>query len=294
MPKHTTSPATITIGEDGTWSCNITDMVPGPQRIGIRVNGAAVSGEVGRRAFTVEKVTRSDSFDSLSGYPAWSSSEPQTIGQIRALNNYLYISLVANAGNVSPLGSSGGSAWEGYMGSNWTATEISGTGSQGISVDQSTGRSGAQISPRCSFWSADSFSPNQFSEVVVSNFNSIDNRGTWPSVRTSNSSETMYLATATTSAIFLFKRVNGVNEDNDGIDGWLAAAGRAQSAGDIVRIEAFGSDPVILTVKVNGTTFISYEDTWANRIISGQPGLYSRSVNYVQDYQGDSWQGGDA
>lgn len=57
MGKHTTNPAVVTVAGDGTWSCVVTDMLQGNQDVQMKVDGEAIPGPGGTRAFTAGELT---------------------------------------------------------------------------------------------------------------------------------------------------------------------------------------------------------------------------------------------
>jgi hypothetical protein len=132
------------------------------------------------------------------------------------------------------------------------------------------------------FWSAGSFSQDQYSQVRIINV------GPWNGVivRAQSAIDRFYLAllfAANDYRIYLRK---------DGLY-YLLSTGNTEtwSAGDIIGLEAAGLNPVQLTLLRNGNPVLTYTDTTEN-LVGGSPGIgiYSPSGYHLTI---DDWEGGD-
>jgi hypothetical protein len=132
------------------------------------------------------------------------------------------------------------------------------------------------------FWSADSFSQDQYSQVRISNvgpFNGVI-------VRAQPSIDRFYLAL-----------VFGANEHRiylrkDGLYYFLSSGNtETWAAGDIIGLEAAGLNPVQLTLLRNGNPVLTYTDATEN-LVGGSPGIgiYSPSGDHLAI---DDWEGGN-
>jgi hypothetical protein len=132
------------------------------------------------------------------------------------------------------------------------------------------------------FWSADSFSEDQYSQARISNV------GPWNGVivRAQLIIDRFYLA-------FVF----GANDyriylRKDGFYYFLSGGNtETWSAGDIIGLEAAGLNPVQLTLLRNGNPVLTYTDTTEN-LVGGSPGIgiYSPSGDHLAI---DDWEGGN-
>jgi len=132
------------------------------------------------------------------------------------------------------------------------------------------------------FWSANSFSQDQYSQVRISNV------GPWNGVivRAQLIIDRFYLA-------FVF----GVNDyriylRKDGLYYSLSSGNtETWAAGDIIGLEAAGLNPVQLTLLRNGNPVLTYTDTTEN-LFGGSPGIgiYSPSGYHLAI---DDWEGGN-
>jgi len=111
------------------------------------------------------------------------------------------------------------------------------------------------------------FTSDQKSTITIDTFAAYMGVG----VRFSTSSNTGYIAQATaTTKIRLYRNVNNVQTDVSGAGYTITAL----VSGDTISVEATGSNPVVLIVKVNGAQVGTYSDTDANRITGGYPAIY--------------------
>lgn len=241
------------------------------------------------------KLSRSDNFNQWNGagYPAYSSAEAMTIGAIRALNGCLYISRANTAGGTSPTATGSSSYWRGYLGANWLPSGVEGVAaySRGVQADQSNGHAGSQVNMAQSYWAADTFSPDQYSEITPSGFYTGTNRAALAVVRSSplGSNPDCYAVACTSSAVYIHKYLNDVLVGAAA----LAQTSRTMTVGDVIRLEASGTGATVtLTAKVNGTTVLTTTDSAADRILTGAPGIKIYGTNQPL-YQADSWAGGD-
>jgi len=132
------------------------------------------------------------------------------------------------------------------------------------------------------YWSANAFNQNQYSQVRISNV------GPWNGViaRAQPMIDRFYMA-------FVF----GPNDyrlylRKDGLY-YSLSTGSTQTwvAGDIIRLETAGLNPVQLTLLRNGNTVLSYTDATEN-LVGGSPGIgiYSPTGAHLAI---DNWQGGN-
>jgi hypothetical protein len=132
------------------------------------------------------------------------------------------------------------------------------------------------------FWSADSFSEDQYSEVMMVNI------GLWNGVivRAKAGVDEFYLAIVTSDRFYsIYVRTAS------GYTQLAAGSGETWSPGDIVGLEASGSGPVNLTLLKNGNPVLTYTDSTYN-ITGGSPGIgiWSSSGSNLRV---DNWEGGD-
>ncbi len=168
---------------------------------------------------------------------------------------------------------------DGPLGANWTKPPASENNL--VIVNNEVGVD-AEDSHNYAFWSADSFSENQYSQVELVNI------GDWSGV--------IVRAKADVDEFYL-----GMCRDGNGYhiyvrtpSGYTELAGaftETWSPGDIIRLEASGSGPVDLTLLRNGTPVLTYTDSTYN-ITGGSPGIgiYSPSGSHLRV---DDWEGGD-
>ena len=131
------------------------------------------------------------------------------------------------------------------------------------------------------FWSADSFSEDQYSEVMMVNI------GLWNGVivRAKAGVDEFYLAIVTSEQSYTIyaRTASGYNYLADGsAETWLP--------GDIVGLEASGSGPVNLTLLKNGNPVLTYTDSTYN-ITGGSPGIGIWSLS-GSNLRVDNWEGG--
>jgi len=132
------------------------------------------------------------------------------------------------------------------------------------------------------FWSADSFSQDQYSQARISNV------GPWNGVivRAQSAIDQFYLAlVAGTNDYRIYLRKDGLY--------YLLSRGNTETwaAGDIIGLEAAGLNPVQLTLLRNGNPVLTYTDATEN-LIGGSPGIgiYSPSGDHLAI---DNWEGGN-
>src|SRR2546423_14346715 len=132
------------------------------------------------------------------------------------------------------------------------------------------------------YWSANTFNQNEYSQVRISNV------GPWNGViaRAQAGIDRFYMP-------FVF----GANDyrlylRKDGLY-YSLATGSTETwvAGDIIRLEASGSNPVQLSLLRNGNPVLTYTDTTEN-LVGGSPGIgiYSPSGDHLAI---DNWEGGN-
>jgi chitodextrinase len=168
---------------------------------------------------------------------------------------------------------------DGPLGANWTKPPASENNL--VIVNDQVGVD-VENSHNYAFWSADSFSEDQFSQCELVNL------GSWNGV--------IVRAKASTDEFYLGFYNNG----NGHCDIYartsfgytlLISDAAAVSPGDIIRLEASGPGPVFLTLLINGIPVGTYTDS-AYNITGGSPGIgiYSPSGSNLMV---DNWEGGD-
>src|SRR4029453_942040 len=168
---------------------------------------------------------------------------------------------------------------DGPLGANWTKPPASENNL--VIVNNEVGGD-VESSHNYAFWSADSFSEDQYSEVTMANI------GLWNGVivRAKAGVDEFYLGfvgSDHTYSIYV-RTASGYTDLADGFaETW--------SPGDIVGLEASGSGPVNLTLLKNGNPVLTYTDSTYN-ITGGSPGIgiWSSSGSNLRV---DNWEGGD-
>jgi chitodextrinase len=132
------------------------------------------------------------------------------------------------------------------------------------------------------FWSADTFSEDQYSQVTMVNIGNFSG----VIVRAKAGVDEFYLGFVTgdhTYNIYV-RTASGYSNLADGLT-------EIWSPGDIIRLEASGSGPVNLTLLKNGIPVLTYSDSTYN-ITGGSPGIgiFSPSGSNLRV---DNWEGGD-
>ena len=168
---------------------------------------------------------------------------------------------------------------DGALGANWTKPPASQNNL--VIVNNQVGVD-VEDTHNYAFWSADSFSQDQYSQVRIGNM------GPWPGVivRAQSAIDKFYLAlvfAANDYRIYLRKDGNYILLSTGTTETWMA--------GDIVGLQAAGSNPVQLTLLRNGNPVLTYTDATEN-LVGGSPGIgiYSPSGDHLVI---DDWEGGD-
>jgi hypothetical protein len=132
------------------------------------------------------------------------------------------------------------------------------------------------------FWIGNVFSQDQYSQVRISNV------GAWSGViaRAQSFVDRFYMAFVFSPNDYrLYLRKDGLYYDlrNGNTETWVA--------GDIIRLEVSGLNPVQLTLLRNGNPVLTYTDTTEN-LIGGSPGIgiYSPAGEHLAL---DDWEGGN-
>jgi chitodextrinase len=132
------------------------------------------------------------------------------------------------------------------------------------------------------YWIGNTFSQDQYSQVRIRNV------GAWSGViaRAQPNIDRFYMAFVFGPNDYrLYLRKDGFYYDlsNGNTETWVA--------GDIIRLEASGSNPVQLTLLRNGNPVLTYTDTTEN-LVGGSPGIgiYSPSGDHLAI---DDWEGGN-
>jgi len=132
------------------------------------------------------------------------------------------------------------------------------------------------------YWIGNAFSQDQYSQVRISNV------GPWNGVivRAQPAVDRFYMAFVfAPNDYHLYLRKDGLYYDmaDGSTETWVA--------GDIIRLEAVGSNPVQLTLFRNGNPVLTYTDATEN-LVGGSPGIgiYSPAGDNLAI---DNWEGGD-
>ena len=132
------------------------------------------------------------------------------------------------------------------------------------------------------YWIGNTFSQDQYSQVRISNV------GPWNGVivRAQPAIDRFYMAFVFGPNDYrLYLRKDGLYYDlsNGNTETWVA--------GDIIRLEASGLNPVQLTLLRNGNPVLTYTDTTEN-LVGGSPGIgiYSPPGDHLAI---DDWEGGN-
>jgi chitodextrinase len=132
------------------------------------------------------------------------------------------------------------------------------------------------------YWIGNTFSQDQYSQVQISNV------GPWNGVivRAQSAIDRFYLA------LVLAANEHRIYLRKDGFY-YLLSSGNTETwvTGDIIGLEAAGSNPVQLTLLRNGNPVLSYTDSTEN-LVGGSPGIgiYSPSGDHLAI---DNWEGGN-
>jgi chitodextrinase len=168
---------------------------------------------------------------------------------------------------------------DGGLGANWTKPLASQNNL--VIVNNQVGVD-VEDSHNYAFWSADSFSQDQYSQVRMSNV------GPWNGViaRAQPLIDRFYMAFVMGPSDYrIYLRKDGLyySLSTGSTETWVA--------GDIIGLEAAGLNPVQLTLLRNGNPVLTYTDTTEN-LVGGSPGIgiYSRSGDHLAI---DDWEGGD-
>src|SRR5271169_5071598 len=163
----------------------------------------------------------------------------------------------------------------GSLGANWTATA---DGGLTISSDQAVGGASGNAGD---MWTADTFTSDQYSQVMLTSTQLAATQWVGPSVRAQNSGLNAYVAiyfwNNGSPEILLFLRNNG-NWSQLGSSYSVSPLG----AGAVLGLQAAGSS---LSVTVNGTVVISATDT---TFTGGAPGLMTNAAAHAAAWAGGS------
>jgi hypothetical protein len=169
---------------------------------------------------------------------------------------------------------------DGGLGSNWAKPVPASEQTLVIVNNQVT--SDIQSAHCYAYWIGNTFSQDQYSQVRIRNV------AAWNGViaRAQPSIDRFYMAFVFGPNDYrLYLRKDGLYYDlsNGNTETWVA--------GDIIRLEASGSNPVQLTLLRNGNPVLTYTDTTEN-LVGGSPGIgiYSPSEDHLAI---DDWEGGN-
>jgi hypothetical protein len=168
---------------------------------------------------------------------------------------------------------------DGGLGANWTEPLAS---QNNLVIVNNQVTPDIEDSHNYAFWSADSFSQDQYSQVRINNV------GPWNGViaRAQSAIDRFYMAFvigANDYRIYLRKDGLYYSLITGNTETWVA--------GDIIGLEAAGLNPVQLTLLRNGNPVLTYTDTTEN-LVGGSPGIgiYSPPGYHLAV---DDWEGGD-
>ena len=168
---------------------------------------------------------------------------------------------------------------DGPLGANWTKPPAS---EHNLVIVNNEVGVDVENSHNYAFWSADSFSEDQYSQVTMVNI------GNWNGVivRAKADVDEFYLGIVTGDHTY-----NIYVRTASGYTSLAAGFTEIWSPGDIIRLEASGSGPANLTLLKNGIPVLTYTDSTYN-ITGGSPGIgiYSPSGSNLRV---DNWEGGD-
>lgn len=142
-------------------------------------------------------------------------------------------------------------------------------------------------------YTGSSFSNDQYSEITIASMGA-DPDYDIPVVRGQTNANSFYWVnitgpTGTASATCaVFKKVAGVSTQIG-----PTAAQITPQVGDVFRLVASGSNPVLLTFYQNGFQILQVED-WSNAFVSGLPGVFLFANTTLANSQISSWAGGNA
>jgi hypothetical protein len=164
---------------------------------------------------------------------------------------------------------------DGGLGSNWTATS---DGGLTISADEAVGASSGNSGD---MWTADGFTSDQYSQVMLTATQLVGSQWVGPSVRAQDSGQDAYVAiyywNSGSPQIMLFKRDNGGWSQLGSSYGVSPLAG-----GAVLGLQVAGSG---LVVTVNGTAVISATDS---TFTGGAPGLMTNGAAAAAAWAGGS------
>jgi chitodextrinase len=168
---------------------------------------------------------------------------------------------------------------DGGLGANWTEPLAS---QNNLVIVNNQVTPDIEHSHNYAFWSADSFSQDQYSQVRISTV------GPWNGViaRAQVLIDRFYMAFVVGPNDYrIYLRKDGLyySLTTGSTETWVA--------GDIIGLEAAGLNAVQLTLLRNGNPVLTYTDTTEN-LVGGSPGIgiYSPSGNHLAI---DDWEGGD-
>ena len=168
---------------------------------------------------------------------------------------------------------------DGPLGANWTKPPASQNNL--VIVNNEVGVD-VENSHNYAFWSADSFSEDQYSQVTMVNIGNFSG----VIVRAKAGVDEFYLGFVGSDHTYsIYVRTAS------GYTSLAAGFTETWSPGDIIRLEASGSGPVNLTLLKNGIPVLTYTDSTYN-ITGGSPGIgiFSPSGSNLRV---DNWEGGD-
>jgi chitodextrinase len=246
----------------------------------VRVTGYRVERQdPGSPSFAQVGTTTATSYND-TGLAA-GSSYSYRVRAIDAAQNLSEYSDVASATTLADIAASDDfTRADGGLGSNW-AKPVPASEATLVIVNN-------QVTPdieqaHCyAYWIGNTFSQDQYSQVRISDV------GSWNGViaRAQSNVDRFYMAFVFAPNDYrLYLRKDGFYYDlsNGNTETWVA--------GDIIRLEASGSNPVQLTLLRNGNPVLTYTDTTEN-LVGGSPGIgiYSPSGDHLAI---DDWEGGN-
>lgn len=170
----------------------------------------------------------------------------------------------------------------GTLGANWSV----GTGASGqFEILSNAANCPSGTGTAVDYYSAVSWPADQYSEVTLGTVGTTSDEGSGPAVRWSSSAHTGYFVQTNTTETYLY-RVNAGSYSSP------LATGAACAANDVLKLTVTGTGGTVsLVCTKNGNAFLSYDDTSASRITSGNAALWGSASSGACSIA--SWTGGD-
>jgi hypothetical protein len=233
----------------------------------------------GSQSFVQVGTSTGTSYDD-AGLAAGSSYSYRVRATDAAQNLSQYSGVASVTTQAGPAASDNFNRADGGLGVNW-AKPVPASENNLVIVNNQVGVD-VENGHNYAFWSAGSFSQDQYSQVRISNV------GPWNGViaRAQLFIDRFYMAFVMGPNDYrIYLRKDGVYYS------LITGSTETWVAGDIIRLETSGFNPVQLTLLQNGNPVLTYTDTTEN-LVGGSPGIgiYSPSGNHLAI---DDWEGGD-